>query len=181
MKWHELPAARFSSDGRYRYFLTRVWDDTKEPVVFIGLNPSTADEVKDDPTIRRCIGYAKAWGFGGLIMLNLFAYRSTDWKALKKVKDPWGAMNQFFFDVMKQYSNTFVAAWGNHALDVDPTSGYTPDFTCYTLRNKLYFLQMTKKGQPSHPLYLKKDLVLRPWAEKEYAASTNLLQEKDNG
>lgn len=83
-------SAVISECGSYRYRLERVWEAEKDRVAFIMLNPSTADASKDDPTIRRCIGFAKAWGFGGLIVGNLFALRSTDPKALYGHKDPVG-------------------------------------------------------------------------------------------
>ncbi|GAB6073605.1 hypothetical protein JCM15786_02620 [Nautilia lithotrophica] len=70
--------AIFSKNRKYRYVLSRIWDDTKEKIVFIGLNPSTADETIDDPTVRKCIAYAKKWGYVGFYMLNLFAYRATE-------------------------------------------------------------------------------------------------------
>src|SRR5688572_12557148 len=69
--------ARFSECGTYRYVLWRQWNEVNGDVAFVGLNPSTADDEKDDPTIRRCIGFAKRWGYGGVVMLNLFAYRAT--------------------------------------------------------------------------------------------------------
>jgi hypothetical protein len=73
--------------GFYRYSLTRCWDDTKGRVVFVLLNPSTADEVEDDKTLNRCIDFAKCWGFGSLEIVNLFAYRTKDPKILKNIKD----------------------------------------------------------------------------------------------
>ena len=78
--------ANFSSCHKYRYSLYRIWDKKKKFVLFIGLNPSTADEGMDDPTIRRCSGYAQNWGYGGFMMVNLFAYRTTFPSNLKKVK-----------------------------------------------------------------------------------------------
>ena len=69
--------ATFSSCRAYRYSLSRIWDKKKKLVLLIGLNPSTADEKVDDPTIRRCVNYAKNWGYGGFLMVNLFAYRTT--------------------------------------------------------------------------------------------------------
>ena len=86
--------ATFSTCGRYRYTLTRIWGEPDgERAAFILLNPSTADAEKDDPTIRRCIAYARAWGFVGLEILNLFAWRSTDPHNLRMVPDPIGPMN----------------------------------------------------------------------------------------
>lgn len=84
--------AIFSADRLYRYTLTRRWDG-RPMMAWIGLNPSTADETEDDPTIRRCTGFAKAWGYGGMVMLNLFAYRATDPKEMMctaLIRDPIG-------------------------------------------------------------------------------------------
>mgnify|MGYP000880158315 CR=1 FL=1 len=86
------PTAGFSPDREFRYTLTRRWDD-RLLVNFLMLNPSTADENIEDPTIRRCMGFARDWGYGGLMVTNIFAYRSTDPKALYKVPDPTGPAN----------------------------------------------------------------------------------------
>lgn len=85
--------AILSEDRKYRYILSRTWDETKPTVLFIGLNPSTADEKTDDPTIRKCINYAKCWGYGKILMANLFAFRSTILIEL---------INQLLFYFMKQ-------------------------------------------------------------------------------
>ena len=79
-----IKSAEISPCGLYRYSLTRKWEAWKGTVNFIMLNPSTADAQEDDPTIRRCIGFAKAWGYGGIVVTNLFAYRATNPKELKK-------------------------------------------------------------------------------------------------
>ena len=84
----------FSPCRRYRYTLWRAWDMFNPGyVMFIGLNPSTADEVQDDPTIRRCIGYAKEWGYGAFCMTNIFAFRATDPRVMKAQADPVGPEN----------------------------------------------------------------------------------------
>ena len=88
-----LRSAAFSPCRRYRYCLSRVWNPKLPSVMFVGLNPSTADEQEDDPTVRRCIGFARNWNFGGLILVNLFAYRSTDPADLLRVDDPVGPGN----------------------------------------------------------------------------------------
>ncbi len=85
--------AILSEDRKYRYILSRTWDETKPTVLFIGLNPSTADEKTDDPTIRKCINYAKCWGYGKILMANLFAFRNTILIEL---------INQLLFYFMKQ-------------------------------------------------------------------------------
>src|ERR1700731_337339 len=97
--------------GHYRYELRRVWDETKPFVLFIGLNPSTADEKEEDNTSRICINYAKRWGYGGLLMGNLFAYRSTDQKALRSVPDPVGPDNDVWLGKLQSEADLVICAW----------------------------------------------------------------------
>ena len=85
--------AELSQCRQYRYALWRTWDKSKKIVMFIGLNPSTADEVDDDRTIKRCISYAKQWGYGGIIMANLFAYRTSSPNVMMDSHDPIGKEN----------------------------------------------------------------------------------------
>ena len=106
--------AVFSPCRTWRYTLTRVWDMTVPPAMFIGLNPSTADEVNNDPTVRRCLGFAKQWGYGGLIMTNIFAYRATDPRVMKAAKDPVGLKNDVWLKKMGEEAAIVVAAWGVH-------------------------------------------------------------------
>ncbi len=146
--------AIFSKDRVYRYSLVRIWDGTKDLVSFIGLNPSTADETKDDPTIRRCSQFAKDWGYGGLVMLNLFAYRSTDPKALKTVADPVGPGNNTqILHVSSMLNSPMIAAWGTHGTYLN-----RGEEVKLLLNDKLHYLRLTKDGHPSHPLYLPKKL-----------------------
>ncbi len=142
--------ALISSDGKYRYRLSRIWDGTIGNVVFIGLNPSTADANLDDPTIRRCIGFAKDWGFGGLTMLNLFAYRATNPKELKKVADPIGPKN---LNWLRFYARqAIVCCWGSDPMAKDWSK------EVLKLIPRPMALAFTKDGHPRHPLYLKKSL-----------------------
>lgn len=148
-----LTGAIFSEDRIYRYDLWRVWDERKPVIAFIGLNPSTADETKDDPTIRRCIGYAMSWGYGCLHMLNIFAFRSTDPKGLRTISDPVGPENNTFIKELTSLSGMVIVAWGSHGKYLD--RGYRvadmiKDPKC---------LKINKDGEPSHPLYLKKSLM----------------------
>ena len=145
--------AQFSKDRIYRYTLWRTWRQGDGHVMFIGLNPSTADETQDDPTIRRCIGFAKDLGYGGVLMLNLFAFRATNPKELKKTNHPIGPENnhclQRYFDPI----GFNIACWGslgsylNRGRDVIDMLG----------EDGLLCFGLTKNGQPRHPLYLKKD------------------------
>ena len=148
--------AQFSCDRRYRYALWRTWEQGNGHVLFIGLNPSTADENKDDPTIRRCIGFAKDLGFGGINMLNIFAFRATNPKELMKVKEPIGEKNNHYLNMYCDSIGLNVACWGvrgtymNRGQEVLDLLG----IGC------LHCFGFTKNVQPKHPLYLKKDTEL---------------------
>jgi hypothetical protein len=140
--------ADISPCGRYRYSLTRVWNFDLPTVVFIGLNPSKADATADDPTIRRCMGFARDWRFGGLIVVNLFAYRATDPRILKQVDDPIGSRNDEVIQGFCEAAPRIVAAWGTHGSLADRA-----DQVLRFLRRPSC-LGVTKSGSPRHPLYL---------------------------
>jgi len=143
----------FSPDRVYRYTLWRSWDMFNERFLMtIGLNPSTADEERDDPTIRRCVGFAKAWGYGGLLMTNLFAYRSTDPDALYEVVDPVGAENLHYLRLVATQAGAILVAWGCHGRYMDRDR-----LTMQALGKPLLCLGRTKTGEPRHPLYTRKD------------------------
>jgi len=140
--------AIISSCGKYRYALWRVWDEKRPLVMFIGLNPSTADAIKDDNTLRRCIGFAKKWNFGGLSMGNLFALRATKPIALRKTTDAIGSENDKWLIKLNAQAKIIVAAWGN-------TGTYLKrDQVVLKLFPDLYCLKVSKRGVPCHPLYL---------------------------
>lgn len=120
--------------------------------MFIGLNPSTADEIHNDPTVTRCIRFARGWGFSKLHMTNIFAYRSTDPAALKCADDPVGPLNDSALVALSEISEIVVAAWGVHG-GLLGRGNYVRD-----LIPNLYCLGTTRDGYPRHPLYLKKDL-----------------------
>jgi hypothetical protein len=142
--------------GTYRYALWRIWDQSKPRPIFIGLNPSTADAENDDPTIRRCINFAKAWGGGGVIMLNLFAYRSTKPEGLHKVSDPIGPDNNKWLDFYTSKSNSvIIAAWGAGVKSSPIEQRDKHVLNRLTKYHQLYHLGLTKEGYPRHPLYVK--------------------------
>ncbi len=155
---NSLSGAMFSDDRVYRYTLWRRWVGWRQPdaklCVFIGLNPSTADEREDDPTIRRCINYAKAWGYDGLVMLNLFAFRATDPVVLKAAPDPVGPENDRVIYQVCQEAPRIVACWGDHGV-YKSRDVMVPFLLRDTLR-KLYCFGRTRSRQPRHPLYLRK-------------------------
>lgn len=153
-------SAIFSPDERFRYVLTREWDASLDKLAIVGLNPSTATAFRDDPTIRRCIGFAKREGFGGLAMLNLFAYRATDPKeltlALTRGENIVGELND---SVLKLYANdgrVMLAAWG--AGGALCARGYDVMRNLRTAGADLRCLGVTKQtGDPRHPLYMRAD------------------------
>tara|TARA_B100001029_G_C15062623_1_gene459920 strand:+ start:1656 stop:2177 length:522 start_codon:yes stop_codon:yes gene_type:complete len=149
--------ASFSKDRIHRYTLYRVWNEELPKVLFIGLNPSTATETKNDPTIRRCMGYAKDWGYGSYIMGNIFAFRSTDPKNLRKTHDPIGSENDYWLKKLHKEADLTIAAWGTHGKFMNRGQqilDLIPNLKC---------LRITKEGYPCHPLYLPKNLKPIPY------------------
>lgn len=152
--------ARFSADRKYRYSLTRTWARVKPTIAFIMLNPSTADETKLDPTVRRCVGFAQAWGYGGIEVGNLFALRSTDPSALKGHPDPIGEDNDEYLLGILDSNDATICAWGNGGR------WYGQGKAVKLLLQKygpLYHLGLTKAGEPKHPLYLRADTKMEVW------------------
>jgi hypothetical protein len=136
----------------YRYSLWREWNIDAPKLVFIMLNPSKADAYIDDPTLRRCIGFAKSWSFGSLTVINLFAYRSAKPSELRQVNDPVGAQNDRYLKKAIKSADKVVVAWGNNGklmqrdrmvLDLLSICNVQP-----------YCLGTTKAGYPRHPLYI---------------------------
>ncbi|OHT44449.1 DUF1643 domain-containing protein [Flavobacterium tructae] len=143
---------------KFRYTLFRKWDDSKPLVMFIMLNPSTADAMYDDPTIRRCIGFAKSWGFGGLYVGNLFAYRATDPKNLLTCENIIGADNKYWLDKMASLCEYVVVAWGNSTIMNKLTKKISANYRPLKGIENLHFIEYSNDGTPKHPLYLKGDL-----------------------
>jgi hypothetical protein len=152
-----IKSAILSTDKIYRYSLSRIWSKSKSYVLFIGLNPSTADENKDDQTIRRCIDYAQRWGYGGLKMANLFAYRATLPSDLKKAKEPIGVDNNGYIKELSKGAAITIVAWSNDGSYLDR------DKDVLKLIEEPMCLNINKSGQPSHPLYQKKELQPKPY------------------
>ena len=145
-------AAKLSKCRKYRFALWRIWDDSKPHVMFVGLNPSTADETEDDPTLTRCINYAKSWGYGGVCMANLFSFRATEPENMLAASDPVGRDNDKWLMQLSGEVGLIVAAWGN-------TGGYMGrSRQVKELLPNLYCLKMNKSGEPAHPLYQKATL-----------------------
>jgi hypothetical protein len=142
--------AVLSDDNIYRYQLSRIWDEEKPKLLFIMLNPSTADEFVEDPTIRRVVNYAKDWGYGGVYVGNLYAFRSTDPKGLKCIADPIGPENINHIQTLISLVDKVIYAWGNEQKE--------PDWLKKIVETP-YCIEISKKGIPKHPLYLKKCLI----------------------
>jgi hypothetical protein len=145
--------AIFSEDRVYRYMLSRKLASHGKVVAFICLNPSIADEKTDDPTVKRCINFAKSWGASSLIIGNLFAFRSTDPNRLKITADPIGPENDSWLHKIVYQSDLVIAAWGNNG-NLNGRANIVKDL----FKDKLHVLRLTKHGLPYHPLYLPGDL-----------------------
>lgn len=149
--------ARISPCGRYRYSLTRRWAPGP-PLAFIMLNPSTADASVDDPTIRRCIGFAKTLRFGGIEVVNLYAFRSTDPDAMlarRRTADIIGPYNDDAIVDAARMAGKAIAAWGTDNRARDRAFSV---LECIRPIADVYCLAKSKDGLPRHPLYLKADL-----------------------
>lgn len=141
-------SATFSCCRTYRWSLSRIWGPSPA-LVIAGLNPSTADELQDDPTIRRGTGFARAWGHGGLVMVNLFAFRSTDPRRLREAADPIGPENDATLRIMTE-GRRVLLAWGVHGTLMGRDRAVIE-----LLRDReLVTLGLTKDGHPRHPLYV---------------------------
>lgn len=159
-----IAAAVLSEDGQYRYLLTRVWDRKRKPMVVVMLNPSSADAFTDDPTIRRLAGpngFARRDGAGGVVVVNLFALRSTDPRALLHHDDPIGRHNDAFIRRATDMASTVVCAWG--AAGIHDDRGPQVVKALKARRVPLQCLGQTSTGQPRHPLYLPGTAVLEPY------------------
>lgn len=172
----------FSPCRKWRYTLWREWDlaqglpyghfgdsgweplplHTKsEFVQFVGLNPSTADETQDDPTVRRCIGYAKSWGYGAMCMTNLFAWRETDPFKMMQVASPVGPDNDKWIGEVAREAGLVIAAWGTKGRFRGLCDERQKEVLAL-IRN-VHCLRITKDGFPEHPLYLPKALTPVPY------------------
>lgn len=153
-------SAVLSPCGTYRYELRRTWDASKSSVLWVMLNPSTTDATDDDPTIRRCIGFARSWGYGGIVVANLYALRSTNPKALWSHRDPVGPDNDATIRRLVEESGLVVAAWG---VSAPARRAWEVRHAVTATGRVLYVVGTTKGGQPKHPLYVKGDTQPIAW------------------
>lgn len=154
--------AMFDESRKYRYSLWRRWHEgatISEMAMFVGVNPSTADETEPDNTVTRCINFAKDWGFGGMIMTNLFAYRETNPKIMKAQAEPVGELNDQALKQISKVAGKVVCCWGVNGIHRN---------RCVMVKHLLkqqcgramFCLGTTKDGHPNHPLYLPSDTKL---------------------
>jgi hypothetical protein len=154
--------AEFSRCRRWRYLLWRRWDEAKPAANFLMLNPSTADEVKLDPSCTRARVYAERWGFGALIVTNIFGWRATDPEEMKSVRDPVGRGNDAAILRAAREAAIVVCAWGNHGSHLERSSKVLEFLKSNAV--ELSFLRIDKTtGQPAHPLYLPGTLEPARW------------------
>jgi hypothetical protein len=153
-------SAEISLCLRYRYSLARRWGNGA-PVLWVMLNPSTADAFKDDRTIGRCVGFARTWGFNAIEVVNLFAIRGTDPSCIR-LPDSVGFNNDAVILEAVDRANIVVAAWGNHG------AGGRGEYIrkLISARRDLHALRLTKEEQPEHPLYLPATLKPFVWTAK---------------
>jgi hypothetical protein len=158
-------SAKISECGKYRYWLTRQWGESPNRVVWVMLNPSTADAQEDDPTIRKCVGFSRIWSkqkieYGGIVVVNLFAYRASKPSELKEVADPFGPFNHKWQDVFlaPKAGNLIVAAWGANGSLYDAAKRFKSSFGVRTM-----CLGYTNDGEPRHPLMAPYSCQLEPF------------------
>jgi hypothetical protein len=152
--------ATFDPTGTYRYSLWREWDANAPKVGFIMLNPSSADAEKNDPTIRRCIGFAQVWGYGRLEVVNLFAYRATHLKDLLQATDPIGDKNDHYLSAVMQTAELLIVAWGNWGSFNQRDQAV---LQLISEHRHVCCLSINQSGQPRHPLYVKSDTCPMPF------------------
>jgi hypothetical protein len=157
----DLSGARFSPCRRYRYLLWRQWDETAPPATFVMLNPSTADEVDNDPTVERCQRRALQMGYGGLRVANIFALRSTDPAALYTDADPVGPDNDQAILEAAQGAGIVICAWGTHGNLLQRGAAVTDLLTRAGARP--HYLQRNQDGTPKHPLYVAYSIEPQPF------------------
>ncbi len=156
-----MGCAVFSDDRRYRYLLRRRVGASQRRVLFIMLNPSKADEERNDATIRRCIGFTHSWGFGQLEVVNLFALVATNPKDLLGAEEPVGLDNDAAIRAALEATDRVVLAWGNHGLHHEKRAAKVT--TMARKAAQPYCLGLTMRGTPRHPLRLAKTTILRPF------------------
>ncbi|HHL42618.1 MAG TPA: DUF1643 domain-containing protein [Hellea balneolensis] len=146
--------AIFSPCRTWRYRLAQIWDESKAPLFWLMLNPSTADELKNDPTVERCERRARMWGYGGSVVYNIFAYRATDPTDMRASPDPVGPDNDKWIAELARQSRDVdvVAGWGEHGAHLERGRNVLEIFKAE--QGRLNALKINASGHPAHPLYI---------------------------
>lgn len=153
--------AVYSECERYRYSLTRIWDPAGRKALFVMLNPSTATEVQNDPTVERCERRARALGFGAFQVTNIFAWRDTDPRKMRAAADPVGPQNDAAILAGAEWADQIVAAWGTHGAHLN--RGPLVEALLREAGYDLFHLGLSKAGHPKHPLYIAYTQTPEPW------------------
>jgi hypothetical protein len=153
--------AVYSDCEAYRYELTRIWDASGEKALFVMLNPSTATEYQNDPTVERCERRARALGFGAFRVTNIFAYRATDPKVMRGVRDPIGPGNDDAIAGGADWADRIICAWGSHGAHLG--RGALVERLLRATAKPLWHLGLTQAGLPKHPLYIGYDRQPELW------------------
>ena len=158
---HGEATATFDRTRTYRYRLSRTWDTTGPVLAFVMLNPSTADAEVLDPTVRRCVGFARRWGFGSLEVVNLFAFRATDPRDLLRSAAPVGTANDRTILAAASVADRLVVAWGTRGTHLGRATEVVGLLQAGPVRPLA--LGTTTHGHPRHPLYVRADTRPAPW------------------
>lgn len=154
--------AVYSDCEGYRYELTRIWDASGQKALFVMLNPSTATEFQNDPTVERCERRARALGYGAFRVTNIFAYRATDPKVMRAVADPVGPENDAAIANGATWADRIICAWGSHGAHMG--RGLAVEQLLRVTAKPLWHLGLTLAGLPKHPLYIGYDRQPQQWA-----------------
>lgn len=154
--------AVYSPCEAYRYLLTRVWNPAGPKALFVMLNPSTATEFQNDPTVERCERRARALGFGAFRVTNIFAFRATDPRVMRAVGDPVGPANDAAIRASAMdWADRIICAWGTHGAHLG--RGAQVEALLRGTGQALFTLGLSKDGHPKHPLYIGYDRQPEPW------------------
>lgn len=163
LKGDAASTAIYSPCENYRYALTRVWEPEKTKVLFVMLNPSTATEVQNDPTVERCERRGRALGFGAFRVCNIFAWRATDPRNMRAQADPVGPANDAAILEGCSWADEIVCAWGTHGEHMN--RGPEVEVLMRATGLPLKHLGLSKAGHPKHPLYISYAVQPEPWVQ----------------
>jgi len=162
LKGDAASVASYSDCERYRYQLTRVWNNSAGKVLFVMLNPSTATETQNDPTVERCERRARALGFGAFRVCNIFAWRATDPRDMRAATNPVGSENDTAILDGCNWADQIICAWGAHGAHLD--RGPQVEQLIRETKKPLGHLGLTKAGHPKHPLYIAYAVQVVDWS-----------------